>query len=170
MDSPKELFAKGYYIYALFRGLHLSIENDIKKSLCKYNISFPCFRVLWNLYFDPNITMSKISVHLQTDISNVFRQLRKLEELGMVTLKSGKDARTKDICLTDKGRSLVSNYIDDHASENHFQFTKILEEIDPEDLNKLTHITTKLGASLTGEYYTEWVSKSALNIENEKLV
>ncbi|MDQ0253449.1 DNA-binding MarR family transcriptional regulator [Evansella vedderi] len=168
MGKSKTSFAKGYYIYALIRGINFVVENDIRKSIKKYEQSFPSFRILWSLYFEPKMTMSTLTFLSQTNMSNVFRQLKKLEENGLVVVTNGKDARTREVTLTDAGSEVVKTFIKNQSHETDIDFIKKIETIPEDQLNELTHMLSCLGEDVIGKSFTDFVKKSTNYILEEE--
>ncbi|MGO4889885.1 MarR family winged helix-turn-helix transcriptional regulator [Anaerobacillus sp. MEB173] len=161
MNLQKEKFAKGYSVFALIRGLNFLIENDIRKSIKNNELTFPSFRVLWIMYFDSTITMKDLSYLIQTDLSNVFRQLIKLKDIGFVTLENGEDARTKKISLTKAGRKVVQDFINQNSTGSELQIVNLIEKIPKEDFHKFIEVLTLLSNQLVGENYSEFIEKSS---------
>ncbi|MFC0472153.1 MarR family winged helix-turn-helix transcriptional regulator [Halalkalibacter kiskunsagensis] len=159
MTQSKDLFAKSYLAFAFIRGLNFAIENDIKKQLDQ--VSFPSFRILWILYFDPNITMTELTYLAQTNISNVFRQLTKLKDEGFVYINNGNDARTKELTLTEKGHKFVHNFIKENNAHPHLQITNLLERIPADDLGTFLKVASLLSSELIGKPFSDWATKSA---------
>lgn len=161
MESYRKALAQGYFLYAFFRGLNFNVEADIRHSLREYNMPFSSFRTLWILYFDPNITMSTLTTLSQTNISNVFRQLTKLEENGFVIIKRGKDARTKEITLTEAGKKLVKMFIDEHSEHTNIKLISLIKKLPTEDLAKFMEVISWLGKELIEDPYAKLVTDSS---------
>ncbi len=156
----RERFAKSYETHGYIRALNSALENDLIRILKKYGITFPSFRTLWILYFDTEMTMSDLTYIAQTNISNAFRQLTKLNEDGLVQIESGKDSRTKILSITESGRKIIQEFIDEHVKSSDLQIVSILEKIPEEDLAKFIEVASFLSTELIGETYTQWIKKS----------
>lgn len=160
----REQLAKGFSLYAYIRGLNLEIENDIRQVLKKKELTFPGFRILWILYFDSNVKMRDLTTLTQTNISNVFRQLLKLEEEGLVVLKDVKNSRIKKISITEKGNRKVQEFIDENSSNSELQIVRLIEKIPEEELLRFLDFSSKLSKELIGASYSEFVSHTSLKI------
>ncbi|WP_026581407.1 MarR family winged helix-turn-helix transcriptional regulator [Bacillus sp. J33] len=165
-----EQFHKSYLAFAFMRGLNMAIENDIRKALKNYEISFPAFRILWILYFDSNnINMTDLTYLAQTNISNVFRQLTKLKDEGFVEVENGNDARMKEISLTESGRKLVQDFIDENTTNSNLLIVESIEKISKEDFSKFIEVFALLSDELLGKQYSEFLEKSSNIILNKSL-
>ncbi|WP_142247935.1 MarR family winged helix-turn-helix transcriptional regulator [Alkalihalobacterium alkalinitrilicum] len=164
MSSMGERFTTSYKAFACIRGLNAVIENDIIQFIKKYDLSFPSFRTLWILYFDTKLTMSDLTYLVQTNISNAFRQLTKLNEAGLVKIEAGKTTRAKELTITEEGRVIVKEFIEEHVTNSNLQIVKILEKIPEEDLSKFMEVVTLLTTELLGQTYTDWFDYSADSI------
>ncbi|WP_216831144.1 MarR family winged helix-turn-helix transcriptional regulator [Alkalihalobacterium elongatum] len=168
MYSPKEQLIKSYEIYAYTRGLNSTIENDLIRSIKKQEVTFPAFRTLWILYFEKNMTMTNLNFIAQTNISNAFRQVVKLKEQGLIQIENGKDTRTKILTLTQSGKKIIDEFIDQHVANSDLKIVKVLEKISPQDLQKFMKVASILSTELIGQDYTKWVTKSTKFILEEK--
>ncbi|MGJ9386165.1 MarR family winged helix-turn-helix transcriptional regulator [Salipaludibacillus sp. CF4.18] len=164
MSLQGEEFAKSYSIFALIRGLNFVIENDIRQVLKNSELTFPGFRVLWILYFDSNISMKELTYLAQTNISNVFRQLTKLKEEGLVVIVKDHDARIKKISLTEEGTRIVQNFIEKNTNDSELQIVYLIEKISEEDFYKFIEVSSFLSNELLGKQFSEFVSKSSTEI------
>ncbi|ARK29784.1 MarR family winged helix-turn-helix transcriptional regulator [Halalkalibacter krulwichiae] len=164
MGLDKVKFAKGYEVYALIRSLNFEIEADIRHQLEEHDITFPGFRILWILSFHSIMTMTDLAYLAQANISNVFRQLDKLKEGGLVKIVSGIDARKKEVHLTKKGRLIVQTFIDKHSASSDLRIVELVEKIPKEDLNTFIEVASYMNKALVGEPYYEFVKKSTTDI------
>ncbi|WP_404332040.1 MarR family winged helix-turn-helix transcriptional regulator [Mesobacillus maritimus] len=150
MESNRELFAKSCFVFTMVRGLNLTIEEDIRLRLKDYEVGFSSFRILWILFFAEQMTMSDLSEISQTNISNVYRQLLKLKDNDLVDIKSGEDARIKEVSLTNKGQTLVHHFIDEKSTFPDFQLSSILATVPREDIDKFIQVGSILSSKLIG--------------------
>ncbi|RXI96656.1 MarR family transcriptional regulator [Anaerobacillus alkaliphilus] len=162
--SSNELLSKSYLVYAMIRGLNFVIENDIKNQLNHEELTFPGFRNLWILYFHPNIRMTELTYLAQVNISNIFRQLTKLKEDGLVIMKNGNDARTREVSLTKEGKKIVQNFIKEHANESRLQVVQTIKKISDDDLNAFIKVASFLSTELIGSQFYEFVVRSSNEI------
>jgi DNA-binding MarR family transcriptional regulator len=170
MKLSSEQFHNSYLAFAFIRGINLVIENDIRKSLKNYELSFPAFRILWILYFDSNhINMSDLSYLAQTNISNIFRQLTKLKDEGLVIIENGNDARTKEVCLTEAGRKLVEEFIEENTTNSNLQIVESIAKISKEDFSKFIEVFILLSDELLGRQYSDFLTKSSNAILNKSI-
>ncbi|MDE5411787.1 MarR family winged helix-turn-helix transcriptional regulator [Alkalihalobacterium chitinilyticum] len=160
----KEQLAKSYEIYAYTRGLNSFIENDLAQSLKKHEISLPSFRTLWILYFEKKMTMTDLNYIAQTNFSNAFRQVTKLKEEGLIEIEIEKDSRMKLLTLTEAGRQIVRNFIEEHILQSDLQILKTIEKISQQDLSIFIKVASQLSSELIGSPYTEWVIKSTKSL------
>ncbi|MBD8067874.1 MarR family winged helix-turn-helix transcriptional regulator [Bacillus sp. PS06] len=166
MSSSKEWFAKSYEVYAYIRGLNFVIEEDIRQSLKSLKLTFSAFRILWILYFDSkeSITMTDLKYLVQMNISNVFRQLTKLKEEGLVEIYNGEDARTKHISLTESGRVQVLVFLNAHLDHSNLEIIKKVKEIPESDYEKFIEVARFLSSDLVGPTFTNWAKESTNKI------
>jgi DNA-binding MarR family transcriptional regulator len=167
MNFSREQFANSYLVYGLIRGLNFVIENDLRSILKNRELTVPSFRILWILFFDSNIRMSELTFLAQTNISNVFRQLTKLEEAGLVSIKSGDDARTRELSLTEDGRRIVQDFIDQNTRKSDLQIVHLIESIPKEDFTTFIRVASLLTNKLVGNQFNEFVTKSSTEIYEE---
>ncbi|OLO36982.1 hypothetical protein BTR23_14655 [Alkalihalophilus pseudofirmus] len=161
MSSMGERFTMSYKAFACIRGINAVIENDIIQFIKKYDLSFPGFRTLWILYFDTKLTMSDLTYLAQTNISNAFRQLTKLDEAGLVKVEAGRTSRTKELSITEEGRCIVKEFIDEHTTHSNLKIMEVLKHLPQEDITKFINILTLVTTELLDHPYSEWVNQSA---------
>lgn len=164
----KEQLAKSYKVYAYTRGLNSYIENDLTQSLKKHEITLPSFRTLWILYFEKKMTMTDLNYIAQTNFSNAFRQVTKLKEAGLIEIENEKDSRNKLLTLTEAGRQIVRNFIEEQILQSDLQITKLLDKIPQQDLTIFIKVASQLSSELIGSAYTQWVTKSTNSLLEEK--
>jgi DNA-binding MarR family transcriptional regulator len=167
LTKSVEHFANSYIFYGLIRGLNFAIENDIRKDLKSNELTFPSFRILWILYFDSNISMSSLTYITQTNISNVFRQLTKLNEDGLVTIESGEDARIRTISLTGAGRKVVDKFIYKNTTSSELEIVHLIDKITKEDLSKFIEVSLLITQELLGEPFSKFITQSTNEILNK---
>ncbi|UCZ55069.1 MarR family transcriptional regulator [Bacillus shivajii] len=167
MSSQREKFATSYLIFGLIRGLNFEIENDIRQVLKNNELTFPGFRVLWILYFDPNISMKELTFLAQTNISNVFRQLMKLKEDELVIIENDDDARIKKLSLTEEGKNIVQHFITINTTDSILQIMHVIDKIPKQDLQTFVEVSSFLSDELIGKKFGEFITKSSSDIISE---
>lgn len=167
MDSRKEIFAKGHLVLTLVRGLFLVAEDNVRQNVKNYGITHTAFRTLWILFFGEKMTMTELAYISQTNISNIYRQLIKLQEQNLVDIDNGEDARIKEVTLTETGRKFVYDIISKNVETTNVQFISLLAKIPKEDLNKFIEVASILSTELIGQPFTDWATNSANKIIQE---
>lgn len=168
MESSKDLFAKGHLVLTLVRGLFLVAEDNVRQNVKNYGISLTAFRALWILYFDEKMTMSELAYISQTNISNIYRQLIKLQEQNYIDIDNGKDARIKEVTLTETGRKFVNDILSKNVDSTNIHFISLLSKIPKEDLDKFIEIALILSSELIGKEFTDWAVSSANKISGTR--
>jgi DNA-binding MarR family transcriptional regulator len=167
MYSNKELFVKGHLVLTLIRGLFLETEDNVRQNVKNYGISLTSFRTLWILYFEEKMNMTELAYISQTNISNTYRQLIKLQEENLVVINENeKDARIKEIVLTQNGRGFVKDILSKNTDETRLDFIALLAKIPKEDLDKFIEVATKLSTELIGQRFTDWAINAANKIKD----
>lgn len=166
MNSSKELFAKGHLVLTFIRGLFLFAEDNVRQNTKNYGITLTAFRTLYILYFDEKMSMTELAYISQTNISNIYRQLIKLEDQNLVVIDIGKDARIKEISLTENGRKFVQNILSKNVEKTDLHFISSISNIPKEDLDKFIEVASTLSLELIGKTFTDWAIKSANKISN----
>ncbi|SES67637.1 DNA-binding transcriptional regulator, MarR family [Oceanobacillus limi] len=166
MDIPNEQFANSYLLFCFIRGLNSEIESDIRKELKNTKLTFPSFRILWILYFHSDINMSQLTYLTQTNISNVFRQLEKLNKHDYVVIKNGADHRIKNISLSEQGKQIVTDFMRRNTKDTELQIVQLIESIPKEDLAKFIEVCSILSNKLLGEPFSTFVMKSTNDLLN----
>ncbi|WP_102348461.1 MarR family winged helix-turn-helix transcriptional regulator [Bacillus sp. Marseille-P3661] len=166
MNLSREKFAKSYAVYAFIRGLNIVIEQDIKKIIKNKELTFPGFKILWILYFDSNIRMTDLTFFAQTNISNVFRQLEKLNEDGLVVIKNGEDARSRELSLTEDGQKLVNDFLEENCNNSELQVVQLIEKIPNETISEFIEVARLLSNELIGKSFSDFIIKSSTEILN----
>jgi len=164
MSSGKELFAKGHLVLTFIRGLYLLVEDDVRQNVKNYNITHTSFRTLWILYFDESMNMTELAYISQTDISNIYRQLVKLKEQNLVLIATGKDARVKEVSLTENGREFVQDVLSKNVKVTNLSFISSLAKIPQEDLDKFIEVASILCSELIGQRFIDWAIQAANKI------
>ncbi len=160
----EDLYARGHILTFIIRGLNAALEEDIRRRVDKTKISNAGFRILWLLQFNEKIIMSDLAYLIQLNISSISRQLIKLEKDLLVHIKGGKDARKKEIFLTDKGREYIHQLIEQDGGAPKLRMIDATERISTEDLDKFIEVGSILCEQLLGEDYIEWGRASAQKI------
>ncbi|MDT8860122.1 transcriptional regulator [Alkalihalobacillus sp. MEB130] len=162
MNSPEEQFADGYLFYALTRGLNFQIEEDLRQAVKSYELTFPSFRLLWFLYFEDNLTMTNLTYLSQTNMSNVYRQLEKLREEGLVTIHTSRkqDTRAKKVGITKSGRTYIKNFLNEHIEKSNIKIIQALAQIPHEDFMKYIEVSSLLCNDLLGESFSNFIQNS----------
>jgi len=164
MDSSKELFAKGHLILTFIRGLFLITEDDVRQNLKNYDITLTGFRTLWILFFDEKMNMTELAYISQTNISNIYRQLTRLKDQNFVVIENGKDARIKEVSLTENGRKFVQDVLSKNVKVTNLQFISVIKRIPEDDLAKFIEIGSLLSSELIGQQFVDWAVKAANKI------
>jgi|GEM_PF-6894995 len=152
-----------HMIYSIFRGLYTSIEDDVRDKVKDFDLTISGFRILWTLYMDCKMSMTRLSYITQLNVSSVYRQVEKLEERNYVRVViDEQDARTKDVELTEIGRKTIEDIID-HFSAT-INVTPLLEKLPEKDLEHFVRVSMFLCEELIGQDYIKWVEKTAANI------
>jgi len=168
MKSSKEAFATAHLVFTLIRGIHSLAEEDVILTLKKYNIQYPSFRILWILFFEKKMTMTELSYLALTNISNVYRQLIKLRDKNLVTIDKGKDARIKEISLTEEGRRITDEILQLNLEFTDLNFVDLLEKIPQKELDTFIKVASVISSELIGTNFTDWTIKTA-NIIKENI-
>lgn len=153
MRSNKTLFSKSYLAYACIRGLNEAIETDIKNVIKVYDSNFPKFRLLWILYFEKSMNMSELTYLAQTNMSNVYRQLTKLKEEGLVNIRNEEDARIKNLSLTEEGKKVIGDFIKQNCQTSELQIVRATEKISKEDFETFLNVAKTLTTDIVGENF-----------------
>jgi DNA-binding MarR family transcriptional regulator len=164
MNSSKELFAKGHLILTFIRGLFLITEDDVRQNLKNYGITLTGFRTLWILFYDEKMNMTELAYISQTNISNIYRQLTKLKDQNFVVIENGKDARIKEVSLTENGRKFVQDVLSKNVKVTNLQFISVIKRIPEDDLEKFIEIGSLLCSELVGQQFVDWAVKAANKI------
>ena len=165
MNSNKNLFSESYLAYACIRGLNEAIETDIKNIIKVYDSNFPKFRQLWILYFEKSMNMSELTFLAQTNMSNVFRQLTKLKEEGLVTIHNEEDARIKNLSLTEEGKNVIANFINENCQTSELKIVREAEKIPKDDFDTFLKVAKILTSQIVDDKFTKWVVKTAEKIK-----
>jgi DNA-binding MarR family transcriptional regulator len=165
MDSSKELFAKAHLVFTFIRGIYFLAEDDIRQNIKNFGITHTAFKSLWILYFDTKMSMTDLAYISQTNISNTYRQLIKLKDHNLVMINNGKDARIKEISLTENGRKFVHDIISKNVKATNLKFISILQKIPKEDLDKFINVASILSSELIGQRFTDWAIKTANTVK-----
>ena len=87
-----------------FRNIIKKMHNAADRKLIPLGITHWEMRILLAVYNSKNPSQDEIAASIPIDRSNVGRALKKLENLGYIKrVKSQKDARAKEVLLTEKG-------------------------------------------------------------------
>lgn len=165
MKPQHNHLADSYALYAIIRGLHCAIEMDISRNL-KTEVSFPGFKLLWLLYFNSKMSVKELTYLAQTNISNVFRQLVKLEKQGFVRMESSGDLRTKHAFLTEEGQRVVQEFIEENNEKSPLQLVALIKKLPMDDYEKFMEVAAYLCNELVGEAFHNFVDSSAEKITN----
>jgi DNA-binding MarR family transcriptional regulator len=99
-------------------------------------------KLLRQLELTELITISELARIIRIDRTTLNRNMKPLADAGLIAINAGKDSRTRQIMLTEKGKDAVveGGVLWDQAQE------LIREYMGGEDLAKLTQLLSKLEA------------------------
>lgn len=155
MYQHKNNYEKGHIVTKVIRGLHSSLDEDIRMRAANLPVSPAGFRILWVLNYYNKMIMSDLSFFLQLNISSISRQLLKLENEKFIFIESGEDARKKQLCLTNEGKKLIEKVIKEDGSSPKYRMLELLDDISKEDFETFLHVGVKLCEHLLGNEYLE---------------
>lgn len=126
-----------------------AIHHIGEQSLDEAGLSFAQYKVLMHLFFaeqiggDSELNPSEISHRQGVSRNTISSFIRNLEEEGLVERRLDPDDRRRfKISLTEKGRSLVTNYARQHLATISDCFTVL----SPDEQETLSRLLRKLGA------------------------
>lgn len=98
--------------------------------------------VLRHIEVVEQITISELATMIRIDRTTLNRNMKPLVDGGLISIKQGKDLRTKQVMLTDTGKAAVAK-----AWERWGEAQVLLKGyLGEEDLGKLTQLLSKLEA------------------------
>ncbi len=84
-----------------------------RRLLAPWNLTYPQFLVLVQLWIDGPATVSQLGADLDLDSGTLSPLLRRMQQGGLLTrTRSEADARIVTVTLTDRGRALQSEMAD----------------------------------------------------------
>ncbi|MBN8208183.1 BlaI/MecI/CopY family transcriptional regulator [Bacillus sp. NTK071] len=148
------------------RGTYKVLENEWQKNAREIGLTQAEQHVMWIVYLEKEITITRISEIGLWDVSTVMQVLKRLKNKAFVKLeKKANDRRVSYVSLTDVGLEKVDastqysysvmNYLDEYRekSEEHAEFLKEMYQFQM-DFNKHFH----------GSEFVNWVEKQKLPI------
>ncbi|MDF2635991.1 MAG: transcriptional regulator, MarR family [Pelosinus sp.] len=88
------------------------------------------------------ITISDLAKMMRIDRTTLNRNMKPLDDAGLLVIRSGEDSRTRQISLTDEGKVAVDNAWKMWGEAQ----SSLKEYLGKEDLGKLTQLLAKLEA------------------------
>ncbi|MCQ2093225.1 MAG: MarR family transcriptional regulator [Fibrobacter sp.] len=89
------------------------VTQAYRPLLDKLSITYPQYLVMMILWENDNVCISTITERLMLETNTVTPLLKRMEELGLIKRKPGKeDARQKIISLTAKGKALQNKAVE----------------------------------------------------------
>ena len=113
--TPEETRALNAYI-KLQRAAETSL-NRTTAHLAQYDISISQFAILEALYHLGTLSQSQLAQKMLKTTGNMSSVLKHMERNGLVTrVRDPDDNRTMQVCITDKGRSLIDKIFGTHVA------------------------------------------------------
>lgn len=113
----------------------------------EYGLTLPQFGVLEALHHLGSMPLGELADKLLVTGGNVTYVMDRLEEQGLVSrTRCGKDRRVVWACLTDEGRSLITDVFPGHAAFVH----DLVSVLAPDEQETLRTLLKKLGKGIPG--------------------
>jgi DNA-binding MarR family transcriptional regulator len=112
----------GYWLRCLSNYIH----DNFAAKLAKYDITVASWVVLRSLYEHDDITLNKAAEVVGVDKSSLSRMIERLRQKKLVSRIMGKDRRSVNIKLTNKGKTLIpklSRLADENDKEFFFKLS-----------------------------------------------
>lgn len=98
--------------------------------------------VLRHIGVAEKITISDLAKVMRIDRTTLNRNMKPLNDAGLLVIRTGEDSRTRQISLTDEGKVAVANAWKLWGEAQ----SSLKDYLGKEDLNKLTQLLSKLEA------------------------
>jgi DNA-binding MarR family transcriptional regulator len=119
-----------------------AVTQFYDEALKPSGLSIAQIGLLRHIEIAQKVTISDLAKMMRIDRTTLNRNMKPLDDAGLLVIKTGEDSRTRQISLTDEGKVAVA------ASWNLWGDAQAsLEEyLGKEDLDKLTQLLSKLEA------------------------
>ncbi|MBM7855413.1 DNA-binding MarR family transcriptional regulator [Desulfohalotomaculum tongense] len=152
-------------ILNLTRGLYKAIDEDWRKCAAKSGLTVSQQHLLWILYFENGSTLSQISEYGIWHLSTVIDLVERMERFGMVRKETDvKDARTKRVYITDKGKKMLKI---SWNNKDNFKFIDALNLGNKELVQQYFDTLYRLNRLFNGEKFVQYVQKSTKKLRNK---
>lgn len=112
---------KGYWLNRLRSLVHQGFEVRLEK----YDVSVASWCVLVSVYDNSARSTSELAHYIEIDKASISRVLEKLIQKGLLIQTAGKDKRSGNISLTQKGTNLVPQLIREAEENERFFFSEL---------------------------------------------
>ena len=130
--------------------LHLALEERLCQVFNRYDLGRGEFDVLATLRRSGppfELTAGDLSGSTMVTSGAVTKRVDRLERAGLVSRRaSADDARGRLVRLTDRGRRLIDEVVEEHLRNE----TRLLAGLTPDERNTLTGLLRKLALTLPG--------------------
>lgn len=127
-EHRQDLKSSAERLADIFIVLQRSFVLNLSKELVRGRLSFPQFLLLSFLAQDTEpMTMSKTAELMKHTTAAATGLVDRLEKLGLIVRKQGKDRRQVLVCITDKGHAMVQEIRQDMI-QNLLRLMNYLDE------------------------------------------
>ncbi|MCA0174532.1 MarR family winged helix-turn-helix transcriptional regulator [Bacillus sp. RAR_GA_16] len=147
---------KLHYLLNNFRAMYKVLENDWERSAQNMGITKAEQHLLWIVYSEKEVTVSRLSDLCLLKVSTVMQVLKRMEEKGLISqIKRQEDRRVTYVSMTTLGYETINT-----STTFEYQFLEYFHEMDESKRNQMLDCVQDLNRHFYGDAFVQWVEKN----------
>ena len=147
---------KLHYLLNNFRAMYKVLENDWERSAQNMGITKAEQHLLWIVYLEEEITVSRLSDLCLLKVSTVMQVLKRMVEQGLVSqIKRQEDRRITYVSMTTLGYEAIRT-----STSYEYRFLNYFQEMDESKRTQMLDCVQEFNRHFYGEAFVHWVEKT----------
>lgn len=132
------------------------LENDWERSAQNTGITKAELHLLWIVYSEKEVTVSRLSDLCLLKVSTVMQVLKRMEEKALISqIKRQEDRRVTYVSMTTLGYETIGT-----STTFEYEFLNYFQEMDESKRNQMLDCVQDLNRHFYGDAFVQWVEKN----------
>lgn len=147
---------KLHYLLNNFRAMYKVLENDWERSAQNMGITKAEQHLLWIVYSEKEVTVSRLSDLCLLKVSTVMQVLKRMEEKRLINqIKRQEDRRVTYVSMTTLGYETIRT-----STTFEYHFLNYFQEMDESKRTQILDCVQDLNRHFYGDAFVQWVEKT----------
>ncbi|MCA0993464.1 MarR family winged helix-turn-helix transcriptional regulator [Pseudalkalibacillus hwajinpoensis] len=146
-----------HYIMNHMRAAFKVLDKEWQMAAKDLGITQAEQHILWIVYLEKSITLTKLAELSLLDISTVAQVLTRMTKKDLIIqTKKNQDRRVTYVSLSPEGEKIL------HTSSTYeYQFWNYMKEMDPDKRAQFMSIVSDMNKHFYGDSFVKWVEKTS---------